>query len=246
MNFVPLMNSSKKIVSVFVAITLILTFTVSVYADKIADYEFEKGEGHLYACNRSAKKCIAITFDDGPHPKYTPQILDILDKYGAKATFFMIGQNATMYKSIVKDVYSRGHEIGNHTYSHPDLRKITASEFLDEIEKTKLLIEEITGKAPVLFRPPGGYLNNDIVSMLMERSGIPVLWSWRQDTRDWECPSSECIVASVIKNLRDGDIILFHDYNAKDSPTPEALEKILSELSKKGYRFVTVSELMSM
>ena len=82
--------------------------------------------------------------------------------------------------------------------------------------------------------------------ILENQQETAVLWSWRQDTRDWECPASECIVASVIKNLRDGDIILFHDFNCKNSPTPEALEKILSELSQKGYKFVTVSELMNM
>lgn len=246
MNFIRSMNLNKLTASLL-AVCIFTSYTAyNANAEKIADYEFEKGEGYLYVGNRNAKRCIAITFDDGPHPRYTPQILDILDKYSAKATFFMIGQNAEMYKSIVKDVHLRGHEIGNHTYSHPDLRKISASEFLDEIEKTRSVIENITGISPTLFRPPGGYLNNDIVSILEKQSDIPVLWSWRQDTRDWECPSSECIVASVIKNLKDGDIILFHDYNAKNSPTPKALEGILEELCAKGYSFVTVSELMSM
>ncbi len=246
MNSSHLMNLNKRFVFAVSAIVLVFNLSFSAFSDKISDYEFEKGESHLYVGNRSAKNCIAITFDDGPHPVYTRQILDILEKYDAKGTFFMIGQNAEKYKDIVKEVHLKGHEIGNHTYTHPDLRKISASNFLDEIEKTKNLIEEITGEAPKLFRPPGGYLNNDIVNILQNQQATAVLWSWRQDTRDWECPASECIVASVIKNLRDGDIILFHDFNCKNSPTPEALEKILSELSQKGYKFVTVSELMSM
>lgn len=235
----------KSILAVFTVQISLLT-GMEVFADKICDYEFESGKSNLFVANRSAEKCVALTFDDGPHPEYTLQILDILDKYDAKATFFVIGENADKYRDIVKEEYDRGHEIGNHTYTHPDLKKISASEFLEEIKKTKEIIEEITGETPVLFRPPGGYLNNSIVNELTEQNGIPVLWSWRQDTRDWACPSSSSISNSVLKNLKDGDIILFHDYNAKKSPTPAALETILSELSEKGYKFVTVSELMSM
>jgi peptidoglycan/xylan/chitin deacetylase (PgdA/CDA1 family) len=246
MNFIRFMNLNKIFAISTIVFSVVLSSAGKVHADKISDYEFEKGQGHLFVSNRSAKKCIALTFDDGPHPVFTPKILDILGKYNAKATFFMIGQNAKRYEDIVKDVHRKGHEIGNHTYTHPDLRKISASQFLDEIEKTGNVIENITGQVPKLFRPPGGYLNNDIVNLLDQKTGIAVLWSWRQDTRDWECPTSDCIVASVIKNLKDGDIILFHDFNSKNSPTPEALEKILSELSGKGYRFVTVSEPMSM
>jgi peptidoglycan/xylan/chitin deacetylase (PgdA/CDA1 family) len=246
MNFIHFMNLNKVFAIPLIFFCMTLSFCPKTYADKISDYEFEKGEGHLYVGNRSATKCIAITFDDGPHPVYTPKILEILEKYDAKATFFMIGQNVKKYENLVKEVHLKGHEIGNHTYTHPDLRKISASGFLDEIEETKILIEKITGTAPKLFRPPGGYLNNDIVNILESQQGIPVLWSWRQDTRDWECPDSDSIVESVIRNLKDGDIILFHDFNAKNSPTPAALEKILSDLSGKGYKFVTVSELMSM
>ena len=240
------MKKRSKTVFLFFAFILVTATTLSAYADKISDYEFEAGKSNLIVANRSAEKCIAITFDDGPHPQYTMQILDILDKYDAKATFFVIGENAEQYRDIVKEEYDRGHEIGNHTYTHPDLKKISASQFLDEIQKTRDIIEDITGEPPVLFRPPGGYLSNSIVSELEQMDGIAVLWSWRQDTRDWACPSVNCIVSSVLKNLKDGDIILFHDYNVNKSPTPEALEKILSELSDKGYKFVTVSELMSM
>jgi peptidoglycan/xylan/chitin deacetylase (PgdA/CDA1 family) len=232
----------------FLTMMLALFFAFSssaVNAERISDYEFEKGNSNLVVNNRSAKKCVALTFDDGPHPKYTPEILDILKKYGAKATFFVVGSNALLYPDIVKSEAEQGHEIGNHTFSHPDLKKISASDFIDEVRKTSDVIYNITGKTPKLFRPPGGYLNNDIVKEIIECDGKPVLWSWRQDTRDWACPSADCIVETVIENLKDGDIILFHDYNAGSSPTPVALERILKELSEDGYRFVTVSELMS-
>lgn len=219
----------------------------SVCADRICDYEFEHGCAHLIVSNRNAEKCVALTFDDGPHKTYTPQILDILEKYNAKATFFIIGKNAEENSGIVLDAYRRGHEIGNHTYSHPDLKRLSVEECCEEIRKTQDILTEITGEAPKLFRPPGGYVSNAIVDSLSELDCRAVLWSWRQDTRDWACPSVRCIVDGVLKNLNDGDIILFHDYNAaKSSPTPEALDSILEKLSKEGYRFVTVSELHDM
>lgn len=238
--------NKKTVLFLFSAVFLTVYLNGISYAERISDYEFDAGKSNLFVANRSAEKCIALTFDDGPHPKYTEQILDILDKYNAKATFFVIGKNAEMYPDIVLQEYDRGHEIGNHTYSHPDLKKISAENFLLEIEKTNDVIKQITGTEPKLFRPPGGYLSNTIVNEIMQQNATTVLWSWRQDTRDWECPSVGCIVSAVLGNLRDGDIVLFHDYNAHNSPTPGALEEILAKLSEQGYKFVTVSELMSM
>lgn len=237
-------NNKSILFVVSSILSIILIFGV-VNAERISDYEYEKGNSQLYVNNRDAGKCVALTFDDGPHPQYTPMILDILDKYDAKATFFVIGKNAKSYPDIVKDEVARGHEIGNHTYSHPDLKKISADEFLMEIQKTSDIIYDITGKTPILFRPPGGYINNDIVKEVLSCDSKTVLWSWRQDTKDWACPGVDCIVSGVLDNLKDGDIILFHDYNSGKSPTPKALEQILEKLTEKGYRFVTVSELMS-
>ena len=240
-----LMNLNK-IFCLILCLCICASLVATVDAEKICDYEYESGNSRLFVSNRNAEKCVALTFDDGPHPKYTPIILDILDKYNAKATFFVIGTNAEKYPEIIRRESESGHEIGNHTYSHPDLKKINASDFMDEITRTNGIIEKITGKKPRLFRPPGGYLNNIIVEKVSAQNGISVLWSWRQDTKDWACPSSDCIVTGVLSNLRDGDVILFHDYNANSSPTPEALERILKKLSSQGYKFVTVSELMGM
>lgn len=243
-----LMNLNKRLKSVIAAaIAASAAFNIcSAGADKISDYEFDAGHSNLFVANRCAEKCIALTFDDGPHPKYTPMILDILEKYGAKGTFFVIGQNAEKYPDIVLDEYNRGHEIGNHTYSHPDLKKISAEDFLNEITKTNEVLKGITGSEPHLFRPPGGYLSNAIVNEVASCDATTVLWSWRQDTRDWSCPSVGCVVSTVLDNLKDGDIVLFHDFISGKSPTPDALEKILSKLTEQGYKFVTVSELMSM
>ena len=200
---------------------------------------------HVVAGNRDAEKCIALTFDDGPHIKYTDEILDILEQYGAKATFFVIGQNAEKYPDIIQREFAEGHEIGNHTYSHPSMKKITVEKIMEEISKTQDIIFDITGEKPRLFRSPGGYFNNDIIHTIEDLDCLPILWSWRQDTRDWTMPSVDSIVNTVMKNLQDGDIVLFHDFNREGSPTPKALKILLPKLKEMGYRFVTVSELIS-
>ena len=202
------------------------------------------GESHIYAANRNAGKYVALTFDDGPHPAYTEKILDILKDNNAKATFFVIGKNAESYPDILRKVKDSGNEIGNHTYSHPDMKKITIEKAVEEILKTQDIIYNITGETPKLFRAPGGIFSDELVCAVEDMDYKPILWSWRQDTKDWSLPRVECVVKNVMKNLQDGDIILFHDYNVKGSPTPKALEMLLPMLKDKGYTTVTVSELL--
>lgn len=198
---------------------------------------------HIFAANRSAGKYVAITFDDGPHPVYTEKILAILAENHAKATFFVVGQNAERYPELITKEFEAGHEIGNHTYSHPNMKKIGVSEAIAEIERTQEIVHDITGVYPKVFRSPGGIFSDELVSAVEGISCKPVSWSWRQDTRDWSKPPVETVIRTVLDNLRDGDIILFHDFNTKGSPTPDALAVILPELVKRGYSFVTVSEL---
>ena len=195
--------------------------------------------------NRKAKKRVALTFDDGPCAEYTPVILDYLKQQNVRATFFLIGQNAESNPELVKREFDEGHEIGNHTYSHPNVKHISTDRLLNEIENCQNIIEEITGTRPKLFRPPGGFITDNIVTALTENSFTPVLWSWKQDTKDWSRPTVDYVVNTVLDNLNDGDIILFHDYNQQGSPTPAALKIIIPRLKEKGYEFCTVSELMS-
>lgn len=227
----------------FVGLSLTVNSFSSTKCGKISDYIYND-ECDIIVANRNASKQIAITFDDGPSEKYTPEILDILREYNVKATFFVVGKNAESFPEIVKSEYNDGHEIGNHTYSHPQMKAITTNQADEEIKKTQEIIEKIIGKPPKLFRPPGGYLNNSIVDKITSNGCKTVLWSWRQDTRDWESPPVEKIVNTVLSNLKDGDIILFHDYNSHKSPTPEALKIIIPKLKERGYEFVTVSELV--
>ena len=199
----------------------------------------------VVVANRDAKKRIAFTFDDGPDENNTPQILDILKQYNAKGTFFVVGKNAERNPAILQREFKEGHEIGNHTYSHPSLRKISVTNLMNEIEKTNNIVYNATGKRPKLFRPPGGFLTDSIIDSLTANDYTSVLWSWRQDTKDWNNPSVKSIVNLVMKNLQDGDIILFHDYHKGGSPTPDALKILLPKLKEMGYSFVTVSDLIN-
>ena len=185
---------------------------------------------------------IALTFDDGPHPKYTAEILDILAAYNVKATFFQVGQNITDHPNIAKRVREEGHEIGNHTYSHPKLSKLADLALARELEQTAETLQAITGATPHLFRPPEGVISKQILSLAAQREYQPVLWS--VDTRDWaHTPTSE-IVRHVLATVQDGDIILFHDYVVGDSPTPAALRQLLPILLARGFQPVTITELL--
>lgn len=197
----------------------------------------------VYRCVATKEKRIALTFDDGPHYKYTDEILDILAKYGVRATFFVIGENAERYPEKVKRAVSEGHEVGNHTYSHPHLKDISVSELEKEIKKASDVICKITDAKPKLFRPPEGYCK-DNVSLCAEKYGCCVIL-WSQDTKDWAHTPSEEISKKILDNVKCGDIILFHDFVTPDTPTPRALENVIPKLLERGFEFVTVSELIS-
>ena len=220
-----------RILCFFTAVSLL--FTVSVFS-------CEKTGVYRHVCTDEKK--IALTFDDGPHYKYTEQILDILKKYGVKATFFVIGVNAEKYPQKVKRISDEGHEIGNHTYSHLNLRELDEKEIRQELIKGERAIQKITKKKPKLLRPPGGAYSDLVIKASSEMGCDIILWS--QDTRDWAHTPADKIVCGIMDNVKGGDIILFHDFVCPDTPTPEALEKIIPKLLKSGYEFVTVSELI--
>lgn len=202
-------------------------------------------EPEIIAHNSAATKKIAITFDDGPHPTHTEEILDILKQYNVKATFFILGVNAAQYPSIVKRTFDEGHELGNHTYNHVFVNRVSDEALREEIRKTDDIITEITGRAPIVFRPPGGAYNDGKVAVIASTGHKCILWSWWQDTRDWSCPPVDKVVSTVMDNLHDGDIVLFHDFNSGKTPTAAALRIIIPRLIEKGYEFVSVSELIA-
>jgi len=196
----------------------------------------------LYRCNRQADLTIALTFDDGPHPTLTPQILDILNQYQIKATFFMVGENAERYPELVTRIRDEGHEIGNHTYSHIQIKSADALQLEEEILHCESIIGGISDLRPKLFRPPEGSFHEELGQMCDALGYRVVLWS--VDTRDWCRLPPKDITEKVLKDVRSGDIILMHDYIGSNSPTPTALKQILPRLIKRGYTFSTVSELL--
>ena len=209
----------------------------------IEDY---KQQGLVFSENRAAGKTVALTFDDGPHPKQTDEILSVLQKYGVKATFFPIGENVKAYPEVEKRVAAAGHEIGNHTYSHAKVSTLTKSQLQVEISDTAHILQEQCGVTPVVFRPPGGCYCDEAIRTVNEMGYRYVLWAWRTDPQDWKGLSAEHIVNAVLQNVRDGDILLFHDSVSGKSHTAEALDKLIPALLSEGYSFTTVSALAAM
>ncbi len=202
------------------------------------------GDEVLFSWHPNESKKIAITFDDGPHPVYTPEILEILAEYGVRATFFVVGENAEWYPELVRKELAAGHEIGNHTYSHANLRKSGYNTVLAEILDMENAVYENAEYRCHLLRPPGGLYGDPVCHAAEMLDYTVILWSI--DTRDWAHTPRKTIVDTVLNQVKSGDIILFHDYiGGGDSPTPDALRRILPELISRGYRFVTVSELLA-
>nr|WP_240041247.1 polysaccharide deacetylase family protein [Paenibacillus ginsengarvi] len=224
---------------------VLLQYVDSAPAKKGREYYEERGE--IVWEVPTDQKVIALTFDDGPDPVDTPAILELLKQYEAKATFFVVGQRVDKYPDIAKREIAEGHEIANHTFSHQYMNRnrLSAARIEEEITKTEASIFKATGKKPHLFRPPGGYYNEQVVGASKRTGYKVVMWSWHQDTEDWSTPGVKKIVNKVLGNARNGDIVLFHDYVEGKSQTVEALKQILPDLKKRGFTFVTVSELLS-
>ena len=190
------------------------------------------------------EKLAALTFDDGPYPKFTTKLLDVLDKYHVKATFFMIGKQMKEYPDIVRDVYRRGHVIANHTYTHPvNLEEDSETQVIRELDLCEQQIENLTGKRTHLFRPPRGLLDGDVFLVAKEEGYTTVLWTVSADHHD--APTPQAMADRVVAHIRPGAIVLAHDgrfpVRWKDlAATP----LIISTLRKQHYRFVTVPELL--
>jgi len=199
-------------------------------------------ETEVYRSVKTDTMQIALTFDDGPHPYLTHRILDILDKYGVQATFFMVGVNVIHYPDAAREVIARGHEVGNHTFTHGAIGRLAASEVREELSKCEDALEELCEYRPHLFRPPQGVINDSIAQC--SETGDYSLILWSLDTRDWENKNTDEIVERVLSSITPGDIILMHDYIGLNSKTPEALEILLPKLIERGYEPVTVSRLL--
>lgn len=179
---------------------------------------------------------VALTFDDGPHPVYTLQLLDGLNERGVHATFFVVGKNILGNEALLKRMETEGHLIGNHTYSHVKLSELDIARACAEVEKTNALICEVTGKEPEFIRPPFGEWKK---AMECSFEMIPVLWD--VDPLDWTTKNTALVVERVLKDTKPGDIILLHDYYQS---SVDAALGIVDALTERGYKFVTVDELI--
>lgn len=181
-------------------------------------------------------KKVAITFDDGPSPMYTPGLLDGLLERNVKATFFVIGEEAEKYPAIIERMSKEGHEIGNHTYTHVNLCCLCKEDIVSEVCHTNDVIEEITGERPIYIRPPFGSWSKD----LGEQTGmIEVLWD--VDPKDWNTNDCEAVITRVLKKVDDRNIILLHD---SSQSSVDAALAIIDALKQQGYSFVGVDEIL--
>ncbi len=195
---------------------------------------------------KTTHKVVALTFDDGPWKSSTPKILHILKTHHAVATFFVIGQQVLRNPQIVQQEIHDKMEVGNHTYSHINLARHSLSEDVADLKKANETIKKVTGITPTLLRTPYGTYNKVVLQAAQMTHLHIVMWSWTEDTRDWSNPGVETIVSRVLSHIQPGDIVLFHDGGSNRRQTIEALPIILKDLTLRGYRFVTVSQLMKM
>jgi len=211
--------------------------TLSELADKYPQFFVMHGS--------SASPRVSLTFDDAPDPRFTPQILDILKKYHVNATFFIVGYRAKAYPELTKRIVREGHALGNHSYNHAYLPKLTLPQFSQQIIHTQQVIQQISGYTPKLIRPPYGEINEQQLVWAIERHFRIV--NWNVDSLDWKSLAYQDVVHNIIDDVRPGSIILQHAGGGVGedlSGTIQALPIIITKLQQKGYSFVTVPSLL--
>ena len=187
---------------------------------------------HYLACAGTA---IALTVDDGPDPQWTPRMLALLDRYRVKATFSVIGRQAAAHPDLVREVAQAGHVVANHTYTHPDLQRLSPAAVEREVVRASDAIEKATGTRPTLFRAPGGAWSREVLARCAHEGLRPLGWS--VDPRDWSRPGTRHIAETILTQTRPGSIILEHDGGGDRRQTLEALSVVLPKLLDAGYRF---------
>lgn len=185
---------------------------------------------------------VAITFDDGPHPANTPRLLNILAQRNIKATFFVVGQLVKEHPQIIRRILAEGHEVANHTMTHPTLTRISDDRIRREITETHKAVVDIAGYHMRLFRPPGGATNARLKQWFHDEYGYSTIL-WTVDPQDWKRPGVSVVTSRLVNGARPGAILLCHDLHA---PTIDAMPATLDQLLAKGFKFVTVSQLLNM
>ena len=216
-----------------------IALPISDFFDVIQSSYLTEKDAELYkkAQAEKNKKVVALTFDDGPDGNTTPQALDILAKYKIKATFFVQGKNIAGNESILKRMQSEGHEVGNHSWNHPILTKLSLEDAKKQLTDTEDAITKVLGKSSKLMRPPYGAISDDIRNSL-DLSFI----MWDVDSLDWKSKNEAAILTVIQRQVSNGSIILMHDIH---QTSVNSLPKVIEYLQGQGYSFVTVSELLS-
>jgi polysaccharide deacetylase family sporulation protein PdaB len=228
--------SLLKVASILVVIAVVAT--TGLYGFGLKSVFGEERELPIYSVDMKDKK-VAISFDCAWGNEHTKPILDILDQYEVKTTFFMVQFWAEKFPEDVTEINRRGHEIGNHSSTHPNMTKLDAEAMEKELQGAQDSIEKITGERPTLFRPPFGAYNNSLIETC-EAKGYQVI-QWDVDSLDWKDITTEQIVERVTRNVKPGSIVLFHN-NA--THVEEYLPAILSKLKEEGYTIVPIGQLI--
>ena len=194
-----------------------------------------------YSSIQTDQKVVAMTFDDGPHPTHTPRLLKILRDRNIKATFYLVGKNAKAYPALVRQIVSEGHEIGNHTWTHGSLASMSDDQIRRELKQSADAVYEASGYRPQTIRPPYGAINTRIKQLMFAEFGYPTIM-WSVDPQDWRRPGVSVVARRLGNDAHPGAILLAHDIHA---PTIDAMPGTFDQLLAKGYRFVTVSQLMN-
>jgi polysaccharide deacetylase family sporulation protein PdaB len=228
----------KQLLLVLLLVTISVVYTQG-YTPGVLSVLFNNDRRLPIYSVETEEKVVAISFDAAYGDQYTPQILDILDQYNVKTTFFLVGFWIDKYGDVLEEIHRRGHEIGNHSTTHPQMSKLTVQEIKKELETTGEKIKAVTGKDPILFRPPFGDYNNKVIETAQELGYYTIQWD--VDSLDWKEFGVEPVVDRVLKKVNKGSIILFHN-NAKY--VADFLPIILDRLTREGYTIVPVSKLI--
>lgn len=198
------------------------------------------GNKTIYNHFTTKNKEVALTFDDGPNIN-TLKVLEVLDRYHIKATFFMLGENVERCSSIVKKVQESGHSIGLHSYSHPNFHQLNHDKIKDEIIRNQRIIYKNTYYTPTIIRPPYGIITNDFLSVATQLQ--LTIYTWSNDTFDWKSGNdSMTIVNNGLKKLHPGSIILMHDNSKNHTNSLRALPILIQRIQKEGYKFITLKD----
>jgi peptidoglycan/xylan/chitin deacetylase (PgdA/CDA1 family) len=231
---------SSLLYAFFLIVSLLSYFWIQKRQLKQRVARLQAEDRFLYTGNINHKQ-VALTFDDGPDPNYTPQMLAILEQYGVKATFFCVGLNIVAYPEIVKQMHAAGHVIGNHSWSHPNLAILFKHTILSQLVRTSDAIQQTIGVRPIFFRPPYGALNASTLICTEDLDMTTVIWDVR--ATDWAKPGIDVIANRVIERTGNGSIVVLHDGGGDRSETVAALPMIIEELRSRGFQFVTLQQM---